>query len=97
MKKFALLTVGFEKPTSEIMNAWMSWFQNIQDNIDEQVGFMNGKEITKTGMRDLPMDLNAITGCLFIKAKDMEEAVNIARGCPLITSTRVYEIRNHKG
>ena len=97
MKKFALLTIGFEPPTPEIMQSWMQWFESIQNNIVDQVGFMNGKEISKHGVKNLPMDLNAITGCLYINAENMDEAIQLASGCPMITSTKVYEIREQKG
>ena len=96
MKKFALLTIGFEKPTPQIMEEWMKWFQSIQPSIIEQVGFMNGKEITENGLVDLEMNLESITGCLFIQAESMEDALKIAEGCPMITSTRVYEVREQK-
>jgi len=95
MKKFAILTIGFENPTPEIMQKWMKWFDSIQGSIIEHVGFMRGKEVTKDGTIDLKMDLDAITGLLFIKAKSMEDALAIAKGCPMITSTKVYEVREH--
>ena len=31
MKKFMFLHFGFEKPTPEIMEAWMAWFESIAD------------------------------------------------------------------
>ena len=50
------------------------------------------KEVTKEGTKKLPMDLNAITGYLVINAENIDEALNIAEGCPMITSTKVYEL-----
>lgn len=94
MAKFVLMTVGFVKPSPEDMQKWMDWFKSIQDKIEEQVGFMNGKEVFKYGdVDDLQMDLDAITGLLKINARDIDEAVEIAKKCPMVTSTRVYELR----
>jgi hypothetical protein len=95
MKKFVLITIGFTQPTPEIMEAWMKWFKSIEDKIVEQVGLGNGKEVTKNGIKDLPMDLDAITGYLAINAENIDEAVKIAESCPMITSTLVYEVRSH--
>ncbi len=95
MKKFMLMTIGFEPPTPEVFAQWKTWFGSIQDKIVEnatQLGM--GKEITKEGTRDLPKDLHAITGYLVVQAETLEEAQHIARGCPIVTSIRVYEIRS---
>ena len=37
------------------------------------------------------MGADAITGYTMVNAEDMDEAEGIARGCPMITSIRVYE------
>ncbi len=95
MKKFALVTIGFTQPTPEIMESWNKWFNSIGSKIETQVGLMNGKEITKNGIVELPMDENAITGCLIINAYNFDEALRIARECPMITSTKVYEVVSH--
>jgi len=95
MKKFLLLTIGFVPPTAEIMAAWNNWFASIGDAIVEHHGLAPGIEITADGSRNLPLDLEAITGSMVIQAENLEEAENIARKCPSITSIRVYEIRSH--
>ena len=92
MKKFVLLTVGFTQPTPEIMEAWHKWFNSIGNKIETQVGLRNGKEVTEKGIADLPMDKDAITGYLVINAENIDEAVKIAEGCPMITGTKVYEV-----
>ena len=96
MKKFVLITIGFTQPTPEIMESWMKWFKSIEDKIVDQVGLGNGKEVTKKGVTELPMDLDAITGYIVINAENIDEAVKIAQRCPMITSTRVYEVRSHE-
>ena len=91
MKKFVLITIGFTQPTPEIMESWMQWFKSIEDKIADQIGLRFGKEVTKNGITDLPMDKNAITGYLVIHAENIDEAIKIAQSCPMITSVRVYE------
>jgi hypothetical protein len=95
MKKFVLVTVGYEEPTPEIMASWMEWFKSIGDKMVEQVGLRNGKEVTTNGVSDLQMDKSALTGYLVINAENMDEAVKIAEACPMITSTKVYEMMSH--
>jgi D-arabinose 1-dehydrogenase-like Zn-dependent alcohol dehydrogenase len=95
MQKFLLLTIGYETPTPEIMNAWMQWFKSIEGSVVEQVGLMNGKEITPNDIIDLQMGRDAITGYLIIKANNIDEALEVAKACPMVTSTRVYEIRSN--
>jgi hypothetical protein len=92
MKKFVFLHVGFETPTKEIIDAWMKWFESIKDHtVDSGNPFRPGKEITKTGVKDLPLDKHALAGYTIIRAASMEEAVKIAQTCPMITAMRVYE------
>lgn len=92
MKKFILLSVGYEMPTKEIVDAWMKWFEDIKEHIvDSGNPFGPGREITKTGTKELPHDREAITGYTIINAESMDEAVKIAETCPIITGMRVYE------
>jgi hypothetical protein len=93
MKQFVLLTIGFTEPTPEVMEAWMKWFKSIEDKIVDQVGLWNGREVTENGVKELSMDKDAITGYLIINAENMDEALEIAQSGPMITSTKVYEIR----
>ncbi len=92
MKKFVILCQGYETPTKEIMDAWMKWFGTIGDKmVDSGNPFGPGREITKTGAKDLPHDKEATVGYLIINAESMDEAEKIAKGAPIITSMRVYE------
>ncbi|MFC2168638.1 hypothetical protein ACFLRW_06590 [Acidobacteriota bacterium] len=95
MKKYVLLTIGFTPPTPEIMESWMEWFKLIDDKIVDQIGLRNGKEVTTSSIKELPMDKDAITGYVVINAENMDEAVKIAQDCPMITSTKVYEVISH--
>jgi len=94
MKKFVIMTIGFTKPTPELMQEWQQWFKSINDKIVDQVGLSNGKTITKDGLSDLPFDLDTITGFVIINAENMDEALEIARDCPMVTATKVYEVRS---
>ena len=60
VKKFMYLHFGFEPPTPEIMEAWMAWFESISDQQIDQGGFAGGREISKSGTRDLPWDMESI-------------------------------------
>ena len=92
VKKFVLLSVGYETPNKEIVDAWMKWFGSIKDHIvDGGSPFGPGMEVTSAGVKQLPHDRGAIAGYTIINAKNMEEAVKIAKSCPIITSMKVYE------
>lgn len=92
MKKFIFLYYGFQAITPELREAWGKWFASISRNIvDSGNPFGAGREITHTGTTTLPQDLNSITGYTIIKANNLAEAEEIARGCPMITGIRVYE------
>lgn len=93
MKKFMLLHVGFEKPTPEIMSAWMAWFESISDKQVSQGGFMAGLEISKEGSKELSWGLDSLTGYNIIEAENMAQAEKIAQSCPFISSVQIYELR----
>ena len=94
MKKFVYLHFGFEEPTPEIMEDWMAWFESISDKQVDQGGFSNGRELTKSGTRDLPWDMESITGYNIIEAESLEAAVKLAQSNPFIASIRIYEVRS---
>ena len=94
MKQFMLMHFGFEKPTDEIMKAWGGWFASITDRQIDQSGFSGGREISSTGVKDLPWGMESITGYNIIEAEAIDEAEEIAKHCPFIASIRVYELRS---
>lgn len=94
MKKFMFLHFGFEKPTPEIMKAWMAWFESISDKQIGQGGFSGGREISKRGTRDLPWDMESITGYNIIEEESLDAAEKLAQGNPFIESIRIYEMRS---
>ena len=92
MKKFVFLTYGFESPTPEIMATWGEWFASFADKVvDSGNPFGAGREITHSGTEDLPLGETSITGYVIINAADLDEAEEIARGCPIVSGIRVYE------
>ena len=94
MKKFVYLHFGFEKPTPEIMEAWEAWFESIADKMVDQGGFSNGREISKSGTRDLPINMESITGYNVIEAESLDAAEKLAQDNPFIASIRIYEVRS---
>jgi hypothetical protein len=95
MKKFMFLHVGFEKPTPEIMAAWNTWFALIADKQIDQGGFGAGRELSKSGIRDLPWDMESITSYNILELESFAQAEEIARSNPFIASLRIYELRSH--
>lgn len=95
MKRFVLLSVGFEKPTPDVMAAWQAWFATIQSHVVEMAGLRNGREISRAGTRDLPMDLAALTGFVIIEADDLALAERLAQTNPYVSSIRIYEAASH--
>ena len=95
MKKFVFMSVGFETPTPVIQKAWADWFASVGDKIvDSGSPLGAGREVTKTGTKELPLGLDSITGYTIINAESLDEAEKIAKTCPIITSMRVYEARS---
>ena len=92
MKKFIFLYYGYEELTQEIHEAWGKWFESIGNKmVDSGNPFGAGREITHDGTTQLPLDANSVTGYSIINAESLDEAEEIAKGCPSITGIRVYE------
>jgi len=96
MKKFVIFHFGFEMPTPEIMEDWSKWFASLGDKmVDPGSPLGPGMEITRTGTKELPLGKDSLTGYTIINAKSLDEAVEIAKSCPMITSVKVYEAKSH--
>ena len=92
MKKFVIFHYGFETPTPQIMDAWNKWFASIGDKIvDPGSPLGPGREISRSGTKDLPLGSDSLTGYTVINADSIDAAEQIAKGCPMITSVRIYE------
>lgn len=92
MKDFLILHYGFVKPTPDEMAAWNKWFESIEDQQVDRGHFPGGREFTHDGTEDLPFGADSITGYTIIRAEDLDGAAKIAQECPIVASTRVYEI-----
>ncbi len=92
MKKFVLFCYGYAEPTQAVMEAWGKWFESIGDKmVDPGNPLGPGREISRSGTKELPLGLESLTGYLIINADNLDEAEKIAQRCPMITSVRVYE------
>ena len=87
-----ILHYGFETPTPDVMKEWNAWFDAIADRQVEKGGLREGREITVTGIKKLPFGKDSMTGYTIIRAENLDEAERIAKECPIIASTRMYEI-----
>jgi len=74
------------------MGAWNKWLESIADKQVERGGFRGGREISQAGTKDLPFAKDSITGYTIIEAESLDDAERIAWECPIVASTRVYEI-----
>ncbi len=92
MKNFMVLHYGFIKPTPDEMATWNKWFESIEDQQVDRGHFPGGREFTHDGTEDLPFGADSITGYTIIRAEDLDGAAKIAQECPIVASTRVYEI-----
>lgn len=93
MNQYLILHRGFEMPSPEDMDAWKNWFGMVADKQVARGGLRGGKEITKEGTSDLPFGKDSLTGYTVIQAESFEAAEEIARACPVVVSTSVYEIK----
>ena len=75
------------------MEAWRTWFESNAGRIVDQGGFTGGREISRSGTRELPWDRDCITGYNVIEAEDFDAAEKIASTNPFISSIRIYELR----
>ena len=90
MKKFIILYGDKSSSTGE-REEWMRWFASIAASIvDNGNPLGDGREVTKTGSRDLLGDATPITGYTIVNAENMEAAEKLLDGVP-IDSVRIYE------
>ena len=77
------------------MGAWNKWFESIAEKEVERGHLPGGREISRAGTKELPFAKDSITGYTIIRAEDLDDAEKIAQECPIVASTRVYEIMRH--
>jgi hypothetical protein len=93
MKKYVLIFNGKLRPEDigeevmkETMDKWMAWFGTFKDQmVDGGNPFAPGaKSVTEKGVETIPAEAHPAKGYTIINAKDMDEAVEIAKGCPAL-------------
>lgn len=93
MKKFVLVFYGKVRPEDiseeamkSTMDKWMAWFGTFKDKmVDGGNPFSPGaKSVTAKGVETIPADRWPAKGYTIINAKDMDEATEIAKGCPAL-------------
>ncbi|SRR5258706_16198000 len=105
MKKFVLIFYGKVRPEDiskeemeSTMGKWMAWFATFKDHmVDGGNPFApDAKSVTAKGVETIPADKWPAKGYTIINAKGMDEATEIAKGCPALEDdsegkVRVYE------
>ena len=93
MKKFVLVFYGKVRPEDiseeamkSTMDKWMAWFGRFKDQmVDGGNPFATGaKSVTAKGVETIPADKWPAKGYTIINAKDIDEATEIAKGCPAL-------------
>lgn len=75
------------------MRAWSEWFTLVRPHVVDMGGhFQRGRQLSEEGARDLPRDLESITGYTIIQASSFVDAEALAEKNPFVSSIRIYEI-----
>lgn len=94
MNRYMFLTIGFEKPSPEQMAEWGKWFASLGDKMVDHGGFWaGGREFTANGVTEVPFGKDSTTGYVIFNAENLDEASALAKGCPVVASNRLYEIK----
>jgi hypothetical protein len=84
-----------DMPMEEIKKAWMQWFEKLGDKLVDAGNPFNdgGKAVEQSGVTTI--ENHPASGYTIVKADNMDEAVELAKGCPILgspkTAVRVYE------
>lgn len=94
MKKYLLITHGYEEPTPEVMAEWGKFFATAADcTIDEGSPIGGGKKFAKDGsVSDVSPREGGACGYRIFEAENMEAAQKIASACPVIDHNVIYEM-----
>ena len=109
MEKFMYLFRGGEnhahnakdsKAAADNMQAWMTWMQSLQQKgilVGGEPLQPTGKQVngTKKVVTDGPFveTKELVGGYLIVNAKDINEAVEISKGCPIFSENGSLEVR----
>ena len=82
-----------EAETARVMAAWGKWFQKLGKGIvDGGNPIGQTKTVASTGRVTRGGGKNPVTGYSIIKAKDLETASKLAKGCPILKSGGSIEV-----
>ena len=106
MSEFLFLYRGAQRPTSpqeaqQVMQKWMAWFQELSENghvkdrgqpLEPTGKVVAGKQKTVTdGPFAEAKDL--VGGYTLIEAKDLAQAAELSKGCPIFERNGFVEVR----
>jgi hypothetical protein len=98
MATYLLAYHGGGMPESEaeqarVMAAWGKWYQKLgKAVVDGGNPIGQAKTIASTGRVTRGGGKNPVTGYTIIKAKDIEAAAKLAKGCPIVKSGGSIEV-----
>jgi hypothetical protein len=97
MPKYVLAYHGGSVPDpeqeTEVMNAWFSWFGELGDAIvDGGNPIGSAKTIRPDGTVTEGGGSEPLSGYSIINATDIQAAVELARGCPVLTAGGSIEV-----
>lgn len=99
MKEYVLVFKGGSMPESDeekkqVMDAWGQWFSELGDKVKNQGNpFGSSKAVSADG--EVSDSTSGLTGYCIISADSLDDAVEMAKGCPVKlggASTEVYEV-----
>ena len=82
-----------EKEQARVMAAWGKWYQKLGKSVVDggnPVG--HAKTIASTGRVTRGGGKNPVTGYTIIKAKDLDTATKLAKGCPVLKTGGSVEV-----
>jgi len=105
MSEFVFLYRGAERPASpqemqQNMQKWMSWFQDLSSGghikdrgqpLDTTGKVVGRKKIVTDGPFAEAKDL--VGGFTIVEAKDLSEAAELSKGCPIFERNGFVEVR----
>jgi hypothetical protein len=96
MANYVLLSHGGTMPESpeegaKVMAAWMSWYDSLGDTVvDRGNPLAIRKQVKPDG--SVGGDSGSVNGYVIIEADSVDEAVAIARGCPVLQGGSTLQV-----
>ena len=92
MKKFLFIYNPSSEGDSGNDNDWMAWFTSIGESMIDMGNPFNGGTLVKAGSAsEISLATDFIGGYSLVSAKDMAEAVALAKSCPNAAGLRIFE------